>query len=88
VLDFQLKEHERFLLKFNQNFKRFDLDQDGVLNERDFRSLVLSMGVLKDDVEVEQLLHQIDPFNNQKMTYSEIVALLSSHMVPRDEGSG
>jgi Ca2+-binding EF-hand superfamily protein len=64
VLDFQLKEHERFLLKFNQNFKRFDLDQDGVLNERDFRSLVLSMGVLKDDVEVEQLLHQIDPFNN------------------------
>lgn len=74
-------------MKFNQNFKRFDLDQDGVLNEVDFRKLVLSMGVLQDEIEVEQLLHQIDPYNNQKMTYSEIVALLSSHTVPRDESS-
>lgn len=73
ILDFQLKEHERFLLKFNQNFKRFDLNQDGVLDESEFRSLVISMGVLKEQQEVEQLLHQIDPYNNQKMTYSEIV---------------
>ena len=57
---------------------------DGVLNEQEFRSLVLSMGVLKDEGEVEYLLHQVDPYNNQKVTYSEVVALLSSHMVPRD----
>lgn len=75
------------MLKFNQNFKRFDLNQDGVLDENEFRSLVISMGVLKEQQEVEQLLHQIDPFNNQKMTYSEIVALLSAHMVPRDSES-
>ena len=28
------------------------------------------------------LLQMVDPYNNQKMTFSEIVHLLSSHMVP------
>lgn len=54
---------------------------DGVINEQEFRSLVISMGVLREQGEVEYLLHQVDPYNNQKMTYSEVVALLSSHMV-------
>jgi len=48
VLDFQLREHERFLQKFNLNFKRFDLNQDGVVDEQEFRALVISMGVLND----------------------------------------
>jgi Ca2+-binding EF-hand superfamily protein len=52
------------LKKFNDNFKRFDLDCDGLLNEEDFKGLVLSMGVLKDESEVEPMLHQIDPYNN------------------------
>lgn len=43
------------------------------------------MGVLKDESEIEPMLHQIDPYNNQKMTYSEIVSLLSAHMVHRDD---
>ena len=82
-----MREHERFLMKFNDNYKRFDLNMDGVVNETEFRSLVISMGVLRDQGEIEYLLHQIDPFNNQKMTYSEVVALLSSHMVQRDVDS-
>jgi len=45
----------------------------------------MAMGVLQDEQECEVLLHQIDPFNNQKMTYSEIVSQLSAHMVPRSE---
>jgi Ca2+-binding EF-hand superfamily protein len=57
VLDFQLREHERFLQKFNQNFKRFDLNQDGIVDEQEFRALVISMGVLNDQSEIEQLLH-------------------------------
>lgn len=34
--------------------------------------------------EIEYLLHQVDPFNNKQMTYSQIVNLLSQHTVPRD----
>ena len=71
--------------KFNLSFKRFDADQDGCLNEDEFKDLVMAMGVLQDEQECEVLLHQIDPFNNQKMTYSEIVSQLSAHMVPRSE---
>lgn len=50
--------------KFNLSFKRFDLDQDGCLNEEEFKALVMAMGVLSDEQELEILLHQIDPYNN------------------------
>lgn len=33
------------------------------------------------------LLQMIDPYNNQKMTYSEIVHLLSSHMISASSGN-
>lgn len=35
-----------------------------------------------DADQVNLLLQEIDPYNNNKMTYSEIVQLLSSQMVP------
>ena len=42
------------------------------------------MGVLASEEEIESLLAKVDPDNNQKMTYSEVVLVLSSHMVPKD----
>ena len=42
------------------------------------------MSVLEDEAEIEALLAQVDPFNNKKMTYSEVVVALSNHMVARD----
>ena len=42
------------------------------------------MAILDSEEEIENLLAQVDPFNNKKMTYSEVVLVLSSHMVPRD----
>lgn len=77
ILDFQLKEHERFLQKFNLKFKRFDTDQDGVLNELEFKQLILSLEVYEDEQEVEHLLQKVDPYSNQKITYSEVVSTLS-----------
>jgi len=41
------------------------------------------MHVLSEDAEAEYLLTQVDPDNNQKMTFSEIVHTLSNHMVPK-----
>ena len=41
------------------------------------------MHVLETDEEIEQLLAKVDPFNNKKMTYSEVVLVLSTEMVPR-----
>lgn len=85
ILDFQLKEHEKFLEKFITVFKVIDGDNNGVINEIEFRELVQSMDVISDEEEVNYLLQMIDPFNNQQMTFSELVHLFSSHMVQMDE---
>lgn len=84
ILDFQLQEHERFLFKFTNLFKSVDHDQDGVISELQFKELLNIMNVLESEDEIEALLHQVDPFNNKKMTYSEVVVALSNHMVVRD----
>lgn len=43
------------------------------------------MTVVEREDEVQYLLQLVDPYNNQRMTFSEIVHLLSSHMVPIDD---
>lgn len=42
----------------------FDTNLDGVLNELEFRSLVISLGVLQTDAEIQNLLELVDPYNN------------------------
>lgn len=46
ILDFQLEEHSRFLAEFNRLFKQVDADGDGVINEAEFRRLILNMRVV------------------------------------------
>jgi len=45
VLDFQLKEHEKFLYKFIVIFKQVDQDNNGILNEDEFVDLVKKMKI-------------------------------------------
>lgn len=78
ILDFQLKEHEKFLEKFIVIFKSIDTDNNGVINEDEFRDLISSMDVIQNEEEVNYLLQVIDPYNNQQMTFSELVHLFSS----------
>ena len=42
------------------------------------------MQVIDTEHELDFLLQSVDPHNNNKMTYSEIVTLLSNYLVPRD----
>ena len=46
------------------------------------------MNLIESKDEVDYLLGKIDPYNNNKMTYSEIIQLLSSHMVPSGDDYG
>ena len=78
-------EHERFLRKFTQYFKTVDRDTNGVLDEIEFRELIQNMQVISSDQEIDFLLQTVDPHNNNRMTYSEIVTLLSNYFVPRDD---
>jgi len=85
ILDFQLQEHEKFLYRFTQLYKEVDGDNNGIINEDEFRELLSKMLVIEREEEVQYLLQLVDPYNNQKMTFSEVVHLLSSHMVPADD---
>lgn len=62
-----------------------DRDRNGIIEETEFRSLLSEMRV--EHGETELLVQMLDPYNNQKMTYSEVVHLLSSHMVRQDDHS-
>ena len=73
ILDFQLHEHQRFLQKFTDMFKAIDRDGDGVLTEQEFRELLRMMNVLEVEEEIDYLLQIGDPFNNKKLTYSDVV---------------
>ena len=55
--------------------------------EKEFKEMLEMMNIITKEEEIEYLLQAVDPFNNQRMTYSEIVHLLSSHMVPRDDSN-
>lgn len=92
VLDYQLQEHEKFLSKFTLEFKKVESEGTGVLNELQFKYLINQMHNICDgglfsfeqDVaaEIDLLLEAVDPQNNQRITYSEIVQLLSQKTVP------
>ena len=41
------------------------------------------MNVVETEDEIDNLLTKVDPDNNKKMTYSEVVLVLSQEMVPR-----
>jgi len=82
VLDFQLKEHEKFLYKFIVVFKQIDGDNNGVVNEDEFIELVKRMRIWEgNEEEITKFLEVVDPYNNQEVTFSEIVHLFSAHMV-------
>lgn len=93
VLDFQLNEHEKFLYSFRQVFKTIDKDNNGTLNEGEFTGLVKKMGICDTDGEINYFLQVVDPYNNQQITFSEVVHLFSAvsllsnlqHMVPSDD---
>ena len=47
-----MREHERFLGAFVQQFRNHDTDRDGVVDEQQFRALIETFGIVeKESVE-------------------------------------
>jgi len=86
VLDFQLREHEKFLSRFVREYRDVDSDNDGVVDEAGFRQLMQRLQVVSEE-QVERFLISIDPFNNQRVTFSQVVQLLSQEVVRAQDGS-
>ena len=84
VLDNHIKFRDKQLKNFVTLFKSVDTNKDGIINEEEFSELIHKMKIFKED-EVEnkifQFLEKIDPFDNQKFTFSECVNFFSSEII-------
>jgi Ca2+-binding EF-hand superfamily protein len=79
ILDFQLKSHENFLNNFIDRFRIVDSDQNGIVDEDEFRKLIKQIDSSQDmGIKIDYLLDILDPFSNDIITFSSIVTLLSS----------
>jgi len=81
ILDFQLKSHEKFLKNFVTYFKMVDKDNNGILDEGEFKELSAYFENHKVDPEAGKFLLVIDPYNHQQITFSQCVSLFSTETV-------
>lgn len=68
-------------------FKQVDADNDGIVTEDEFKQLLLGMNVLHSyspDADLDCLLKAVDPHNHKTMTYSQVIALLSSQLISKN----
>lgn len=84
VLDFQLKEHEKYLTQFTQLYQQVDCNRFGFLSQQQLWQLVASMQMGQSEEDIEALVRQADPNDHSKIPYSDIVQLLSSKLVALD----
>jgi hypothetical protein len=81
LLEYQLKGHEAFLLRFGLLFRQVDTDQNGIINEEEARRLINLVSPGLPERSIIEKLNKLDPYNNQQATFSECVAALSSELV-------
>jgi hypothetical protein len=84
VLDNHIRFRDKQLKNFVELFKSVDTNRDGIINEEEFGELIQRMKIFKeDDVEnkIFQFLEIIDPFDNQKITFSECVSFFSGEII-------
>jgi Ca2+-binding EF-hand superfamily protein len=81
LLDFQLDGHERFLERYVGIFRRHDGDRNGIVNNVEFAAIVHELDPTKPEEEVEAMVHQIDPYGSQLITFSESISFLNDELL-------
>ena len=84
ILDNHIRFRDKQLKNFVDLFRSVDTNRDGIINEEEFSELIQKMKIFKED-EVEnvifQYLEKLDPFDNQKFTFSECINFFSSEFI-------
>ena len=64
-------------------FKRFDTDEDGILNEEQFLEMLKTIPFCQNNIEyyVEKFLNKIDPFNHRKFIFNDCVNAFSTEII-------
>lgn len=84
VLDYHIRLRDKQLRNFVNLFRKIDKDKNGILNEEEFSELVRSFKVYNEE-EVDSIIFKflsiLDPYDNQKITFSECVSLFSIEII-------
>lgn len=81
LLDFQIRLRDKYLFNFLNVFKAVDSNNDGILNENEFKELIIKLNIFTNentDSSFENLIVLVDPFNTKKITFSDCVSVLSN----------
>ena len=78
--EFQIKLREKYLKNFVSLFKNVDKDNNGIINEEEFVSLLYNMNIFGEQLKIKivELFTEIDPYNNKQITFSECVNLFGN----------
>ena len=87
--EYKIKTREKYLRNFVMKFKKYDQDNNGIINEEEFINLIFSLNLFRNRVNesVVELLTIIDPNNNKQITFSECVELLSNQPYKDEQGN-
>ena len=81
VLEVLNENYEAQLVTFNKLFRKQDLEGTGVLNRQKLIKLLESLSLGLTNVQVNGLVGELDPFKTDKVTYSQVVVLLSHKQI-------
>jgi len=81
LLDYQLHRHEKFLAPFRRTFRRFDADLDGVIDRAGFKALLTTVFETLPASQLDVLLLQVDPHQQDVVTFSKTVAAFGSDVL-------
>jgi len=87
ILDFQLRSHEKFLKNFVTYFKIVDRDNNGILDENEFKELSSHFENHKIETDTGKYLVVVDPYSHEQITFSQCVSLFSTETVMHGEGT-
>ena len=90
LLDVQINLRDKYLKNFSSAFKNVDNDNNGILNENEFRKLIKNFNVINEDEfenYIEKMLDKIDPNNLNIITYSDIIGVLAEVFIDDNKTS-
>ncbi len=85
--NYQVRNRDKYLKNFVTLFRKFDIDGDGILNEKEFIELIKSIPYCQKNIEINifKFLSIVDPFNNKKITFSDCILLFSMDDLEENE---
>ena len=90
LLDVQIDLRDKYLKNFLYAFKEVDNDNNGIINENEFRKLIKTFNIINNDEfenYIEKLLEKIDPNNLNIITYSDIIGVLAEVIIDENKTS-